>query len=206
MRSPVLPIIGFVLGSVVLAGYFFPTSGMALIRDPLLDWAVTLSAVAALIAIINLVFGVHWRRLRDPVKDHLFSALVILAFLVTFAIGIFLGPSNPGYQKVVTSIEMPIEASLMAVLAITLAYSSLRLLQSQHNLMGFCFFIAVIIFLLLNSGVLSFLSGIPPLQELVSGVSQVPIAGARGILIGVALGSLLTGIRIWLGSDRPYEG
>jgi hypothetical protein len=72
--------------------------------------------------------------------------------------------------------------------------------------MGFCFFIAVIIFLLLNSGVLSFLSGIPPLQELVSGVSQVPIAGARGILIGVALGSLLTGIRIWLGSDRPYEG
>ena len=105
-----------------------------------------------------------------------------------------------------TSIQVPLEASLMAVLAITLAYSSLRLLQSQHNLMGFCFFIAVIIFLLLNSGVLSFLSGIPPLQELVSGVSQVPIAGARGILIGVALGSLLTGIRIWLGSDRPYEG
>ena len=101
---------------------------------------------------------------------------------------------------------MPIEASLMAVLAVTLAYSSLRLLQRQHNWMGFFFFIAVLVFLLLNSGIFSLLPNLPILQNLISGISQAPIAGARGILIGVALGSLLTGIRIWLGSDRPYNG
>ncbi|MHC1740338.1 MAG: hypothetical protein AB9897_04425 [Anaerolineaceae bacterium] len=206
MRSPLIPIICFITGAIILAGYFFPNSALGLIRTPMLDWAVTLSAVAGLIAILNLVFGVHWRRLRDPKKDHFFSILVILAFLVTFAAGIFFGPNNPNYQKVVTAVQMPIEASLMAVLAITLAYSSLRLLQRQHNWMGFIFFIAVIIYLLLNSGVLSFFANIPILQTVISGVSQVPIAGARGILIGVALGSLLTGIRIWIGSDRPYNG
>jgi hypothetical protein len=206
MRSPLIPILSFLVGAVILAGYFFPGSAIAAIRTPMLDWAVTLSGVAGLIAIANLVFGVHWRRLRDPEKDHLFSGLVILSFLVTLTLGIFLGPTNPGYQKVVTAIQMPIEASLMAILAITLAYSSLNLLQRQHNWMGFFFFVAVIVFLLLNSGVLGFLGNIPGLQILLSAVSQAPIAGARGILIGVALGSLLTGIRIWLGSDRPYNG
>lgn len=206
MRSPLIPIIGFFVGAIILAGYFFPGSALAAIRTPMLDWAVTLSGVAGLIAIINLVFGVHWRRLRDASKDHLFSGLVILSFLITFACGIFLGPTNPGYQKVVTAIQMPIEASMMAVLAITLAFSSLRLLQRQHNWMGFFFFVSVIVYLLLNSGVLSFIADVPFLQNLISGINLAPIAGARGILIGVALGSLLTGIRIWLGFDRPYNG
>jgi hypothetical protein len=206
MRSPLIPIISFIVGTIILVGYFFPGSAITAIRSPMLDWAVTLSGVAGLIAIINLVFGVHWHRLRDPEKDHLFSALVIFSFLLTFAAGIFLGPTNSEYQKVVTAVQMPIEASLMAVLAVTLAYSSLRLLQRQHNWMGFFFFVAVIVYLLLNSGMFSFFANIPVLQTLVSGISQVPIAGARGILIGVALGSLLTGVRIWLGSDRPYNG
>jgi hypothetical protein len=107
---------------------------------------------------------------------------------------------------VVTAIQTPIESSLMAVLAITLAYSSLRLLQRQHNWMGGFFFVSVIIFLLFNSGIFSLFANIPALQDLIAGINKIPVAGARGILIGVALGSLLTGIRIWIGSDRPYNG
>jgi len=30
--------------------------------------------------------------------------------------------------------------------------------------------------------------------------------GARGILLGVALGTLTTGLRILFGADRPYGG
>jgi hypothetical protein len=30
--------------------------------------------------------------------------------------------------------------------------------------------------------------------------------GARGILIGVALGTIATGLRVIIGSDRPYDG
>jgi hypothetical protein len=31
-------------------------------------------------------------------------------------------------------------------------------------------------------------------------------AGARGILLGVGLGTIATGLRILIGSDRPYGG
>lgn len=206
MRSPLIPIISFIVCTIILIGYFFPGTAIAAIRTPMLDWAVTLSGIAGLVAIANLIFGVHWKRLRDPEKDHLFSGLVILSFLLTLTAGIFLGPSSESFKKVVTAIQTPIESSLMAVLAITLAYSSLRLLQRQHNWMGVFFFVSVIVFLLINSGIFSLFANIPALQDLIAGINKIPVAGARGILIGVALGSLLTGIRIWIGSDRPYNG
>lgn len=206
MRSPLVPIIAFLVGIVILAGYFIPSPILVAIRTPMLDWAVILSGVAGLIAIFHLIFGVHGRRLRDPEKPHTFSFVVILVFILTAAIGLILtGINNPIYQKMITNIQMPIETSLMAVLAVTLAYASLRLLQRQRNWVGFVFFISVILFLVINSGIFSLFSDVPVLRGLVSSLSQAPLAGARGILIGVALGTLLTGIRILIGSDRPYN-
>jgi len=94
----------------------------------------------------------------------------------------------------------------MAVLAVTLAFSSVKMLQRQRSLMGLVFFIGVILFLVINSGILSTITDVPLLQNLLSAFHQVPGAGARGILLGVALGSLVTGLRILIGSDRPYNG
>jgi succinate-acetate transporter protein len=100
---------------------------------------------------------------------------------------------------------MPIEASLMAILAISLAYASLRLLQKRKNAMTIIFVISTILFLLLSSGFLATSE-----NKYVAGVlgvlSQLPVAGARGLLLGIGLGSLVTGLRILLGSDRPFSG
>lgn len=199
-------IIAIVCGVIVLLGYFFPSPAVESLRKPILDWAVILSGIAGLVAIFNLVFGIHWKRLRGEGKAKGYSFVLILAFILTLATGIFLGPSDPGFQKVVTAVQVPIESSLMAVLAITMAYSSIKLLQRQKNWMGFVFFISVVIFLILNSGVLAFTTEIPFLKDVLSGFHQIPIAGARGILLGIALGSLATGIRVLIGSDRPYSG
>ncbi|MCX6053496.1 MAG: hypothetical protein NTZ74_01000 [Chloroflexi bacterium] len=206
MRSPLSILVAVVVGIVILVGYFFPSPLISEIRTPLLDWAVTLAGVASLVAILNLIFGVHWKRLRESDGVNVFSVVVIMAFLLTLGAGILLGPSNSGFQKVVTAIQVPIETSLMAVLAITMSYSSLRFLKRQRNTMGLVFFISVILFLVINSGVMAFSSDIPLLPLLLSGFHKVPEAGARGILLGIALGSLATGVRILIGSDRPYSG
>jgi hypothetical protein len=47
---------------------------------------------------------------------------------------------------------------------------------------------------------------VPILPELKDWILDVPtLAGVRGILLGVALGALLTGIRLLLGVERPYS-
>lgn len=199
-------IIAAVAGLIVLLGYFFPVPGIAAIRTPLLDWAVTLSGVAGLVAILNLVFGVHWKRLHENHPRKAYSAVLILSFVLTIAAGIYLDPASDGFQKLVTRVQVPIESSLMAVLAITLVYASLKMLQRQRNWMGLIFFLSVVLFLVLNSGVLAFTTENPLLRDLLSAFHQVPVAGARGMLLGIALGSLATGIRILTGSEKPYNG
>lgn len=205
MKSPIAAFTAFIAGGIVLAGYFTDSALIQSIRTPLLDWTVILAGVAGLIAIANLVFGVHMRRIREKVPNQAYSYVLILSFVIVFIVGMLAGPRSPLVQKVVTNIQMPVEASLMAVLAITLVVASLRFLQRQRNLMGITFFVATLFFLVLNSGILSFSADLPVLRLVVSAAHQLPVGGARGILLGIALGSLVTGIRILIGADRPYN-
>jgi hypothetical protein len=205
MRAPIATAIAIGVGLTVLIGYFFPLDVLQPIRAILLGWAVTLAGVAAIIGIINLIIT-HWRRVSAPRNRDLYSALLILSFLLTIATGLVLGPSNPQFQHVITSIQVPIETSLMAVLAISLAYASLRLFQKRKGLVAVVFVISALLFLLMTSGLLAPGSDNPILASVLTAVNQLPVAGARGILLGIALGGLATGLRILMGVDRPYSG
>ena len=199
-------LVAVVCGLIVLLGYFIPSPWLQSIRSPLLNWAVIMSGVAGLVAILNLVFKVHWKRLRSANTSKVYSFIIFLGFFGTLLAGILLGPANAGFQQAVIAIQVPVQTSLTAILAITLSYSSIKILQRHRNWMGLVFFLSVIVFLVLNSGVLAGFTTIPILRDFLSGLHQVPVAGARGILLGIALGSLTTGLRVLIGSDHPYNG
>jgi len=205
MRSPVVAAITIAVGLIILLGYFLPSPLVQNVRALLINWGVSLAGVAALIGILNLLV-VHWRKANDKENRNLYSLLLLLAFLITFATGTWLTPADPGFQHVITSIQVPVETSLMALLAITLGYASLRLLQRRKGIMGILFVISAIIFILFLSGFLPALQQFPLVGGVASLVNRLPVAGARGILLGVAIGSLMTGLRIFLGADRPYNG
>ncbi len=71
--------------------------------------------------------------------------------------------------------------------------------------MGVIFVLSAIGFLLVNSGILFGMDN-EMLLNWLPVVNLLPEAGARGILLGVALGSVTTGLRILMGVDRPYGG
>jgi hypothetical protein len=49
------------------------------------------------------------------------------------------------------------------------------------------------------------LAGTATLRDFLSAIVRVPaVAGARGLLLGIALGAIATGIRVLVGLDRPY--
>ena len=55
----------------------------------------------------------------------------------------------------------------------------------------------------MSSGYLQGL-GNPTLDRVIEFIQRLPIAGGRGILIGMALGALVVGIRVLIGVERPY--
>jgi len=204
MRAPLATAVAIAIGLVVLVGYFVP--GLAMIRSAILGVGVILVGVATLVGVLNLI-AVHWRKVRSTTNRDFYSPFLILAFIITLVAGFVMGgPSNPGFQRVITAIQVPVETSLMAILSFSLAYASLRLLQRRKGFMSITFVISAVVFLIIGSGFLPDSQSIPLIGSVVSFLNQLPMAGSRGILFGVALGGLTTGLRILIGADRPYSG
>jgi hypothetical protein len=86
-----------------------------------------------------------------------------------------------------------------------LVLAGVRLLRRRSDSLSVFFLVTAVLVLLGTTPFFGF--EIPGLEEFHRWIIQVPaLAGARGILLGIALGSVATGLRVLLGSDRPYEG
>lgn len=197
-------IIAIAVGILVLLGYFFPQA--AVLQVILLDWAIILAGAAAVVGLINLL-NVHLSKVAKREKDAIYSAILVMGLVGTFIFALVLKPQNPYMQAIaLNGIIIPVEATLMGLLAVTLLYAAVRLLRRRVDVMGIVFVVtAAIIFL--GSATLPF-GDVPFFGTLIRPwVSQVlALGGARGILIGVALGTLTTGLRVLFGADRPYGG
>ncbi len=203
LKSPFSTAIAIGSGSIVLLSYFLNIQEINNIRSLLLSWVVITSSVALLIGLINLL-TVHVNKIRKGNKP-LYSLVLIFSALITFSLSLILGPKHIVPQAIFQYIHIPIETSLMAILAVTLSYASVRLLDRKPNLLSIVFIISFLITLL---GIAPFYSiEIPILSNIIHPfLSQIlASAGARGLLIGVGIGTVATGIRILIGADRPYS-
>lgn len=191
-------------GLLVLLGYFIPLEILLKIRLLLIQWAVSLAAVAVLVGVLNLL-GVHWHKIRTRQKGRAYSILLIVSLFASAILGIVLGTNNPALGFFLEAIIIPGEAALMALLSVTLVYASARLLRRRVDLMTFIF-LGVVVVILLAATPLPFgkIPGASFVEWLLR--DNFATAGSRGILIGVALGALTTGLRVLFGIDRPYGG
>ena len=216
-KSPVSVAIAMGFGLVVLLGHFFGTDAagqptlLGIIRDLFLKGAIILSAVALLVGITNLL-SVHLNKIKKG-KNVGYSTLLLVAMTGTISIGLFdmarmyiSGESSLQWlQWVFENIQFPIETSLMAILAISLTFAAARLLGRRLTVFS-AIFVGTLVVILLGT-IPQFAANLPFLSDLRIWIIQVPaVGGARGILLGVALGTIATGIRILMGSDRPYRG
>ncbi|MBU0510541.1 MAG: hypothetical protein KKD28_11715 [Chloroflexi bacterium] len=203
-------------GMIVLLGYFFGSDAagrptmLGVVRDYFLKGAVVLAAVAMLVGIANLT-SVHWRKIKTG-KNEGYSFVLLLSLMLTLGVGIYeisgiYLRGEPNFQKtlwIFDNIQLPIETSLMAVLTVSLTYAAARLLGRRMTVFS-AVFVGIVLVLLL--GAVPQFASISAFSWLRTWVVDVwAVGGARGILLGVALGTIATGIRILMGSDRPYGG
>ncbi len=198
----VTAVIAIASGVFVLLGYFVPQ--LEWLRLILVDWAIIIAGIAVLVGIFNLA-AVQMEKFSTRQKSGIYSILMVVALFATFAAGVILGPTSPYIRLTVDAIIVPVEASLMAILAITLVYASIRLLRRRVDVMSIVFLVVAVVFLIASMP--TPFSAVTPLQDAIAQLGRVfSGGGARGLLIGIALGTLLTGLRVLFGVDRPYGG
>jgi hypothetical protein len=204
MRKVLSALVAILTGLLVLAGYFLrETLGPVLMM--LFDWALLLGGVAGLLGVGHWA-AFHLRNVRQREALSFFSLVTLLSFLTAFITGLVLSPQSAFFRDLILNIQVPVEASLAGVLAVILCYASIRLIRVRGwSAMSIAFLASAMLYLVLDvvfiRGDLGSIA-----RNLLDFLRRLPLAGARGILLGMALGGLMMGLRVLLTIDKPYDG
>jgi hypothetical protein len=195
-------LIAFIAGVVVLLGYFTEFPVLQETRRLFLEWFSILAAVGLLTGLLNLAH-LHLRKAITRQPESLFSLVVILGILFTITLGAVFGPSGQPVIWLYQNIVVPVETSLVGILAVLLVYLAARLFLKGWSGYRAIFFFTVLIILF---GSVSFAQiNTTGLVVFKAWLGQVwALGGLRGVLLGVALGTVVAGIRILFGGERPY--
>lgn len=172
----------------------------------LVDVAIVVATFALFLGIVNVI-RVHARKLRERPSDRLYSLVLLVVLFLVLIFGLLpvwgepSGALQPVVQWLFENVQLPIQASLSALLVFFLVTAAYRLL-SLRNAESAVMLIVVLLVLLGQAAAGLF----RPLSAIRDWIVAVPaLAGIRGILLGVSLGAVLTGIRLLLGVERPYS-
>jgi len=203
LEETILVLIAGVSGCIVLSGYFFDIRLLNSVRLTLLNYAAILVGVVMIIGGVNII-RVHRNKILAGSPSSAHSLVLLTSFFATIAIVAFFGITSNYSAWIYENVLIPVERSLLALLAVVLLTLGVHIRHNNLNLFRMVFILTVILSLLSATEI----PGIEKLRldqvyQWLAGV--LSIGGARGIILGVALGTLAAGLRLLMGIDRPYS-
>lgn len=196
----------FGIGLVVILGLLLPNNTplpvawvniLRSVTSILLQLTTITAALAILVGIFNLLL-VHLSRLFKRERGFLYSLVLILSFGAVVITYFFAREVN---TLLLENVQRTIESALAGLLFFALVYGAYRIMRQQVTWAKVVFVLVVLIVLV---AALPF--DIPALQEIRAWLMAIPVnAGARGLLLGIALATLVTGVRVLIGVDRSYR-
>ncbi len=207
IRRGLLPVaIAISVGLLTLAALLVP---LPEISDLILGWVGFLATIALILGVLNL-FAVHTSRL---IKGNLYSLVLVLSMALMFALAItdsdLVGLTDNALTTAFNWALVPLESALASLLAFFLLFSGFQLFKRQRNVWSLLFLLTAV--LMLMSNVFTMSGRLPQnisafFISLRANIQAIVVtAGMRGILIGVALGTITLSIRLLTGIDRPYN-
>ena len=216
LRDPkrlIATLIAGVAGLIVLIDFASAVPMLDQLARIVVEWGALLAVMALLVGLLSVTAG-HLMRVLRRQPDWGYSLVLLAAMLVVIVSGTVVGLVPGGYTLFPSSlVEQPIRdlfrafyqplaSSFLALLAFFSLSAALRALRRRTADALVIVFVALLVMLL---AALPQVAELPVISQSVSWVSDyVALAGARGLLIGAALGAVVAGVRVLLGFDQPY--
>lgn len=182
----------------------FPSGFVDVVR---VTTGLTLKVVTITVALMVLVgVGnmclVHLRRIIARKKGAIYSIFLLGSFMLALSIYATERDDPQGSMVLFEAVQVSIESALAGLLFFALVYGAYRMMHKQVTWSGALFIVALLIVL---TAALPFPS-VRTIREIRDWMLAVPVsAGARGLLLGIALGTIVTGVRVLIGVDQSYR-
>ncbi|CAG0936640.1 hypothetical protein TFLX_05522 [Thermoflexales bacterium] len=193
-----------IAGLIVLLSFIFPQYLLAF-RVVLINIAVIVAGMALLLGFVRLL-NLHLRRVQQ--RKNFYSLIALIVALLVFAVlsverllNLFNANQPaaglPLNSLVFNSVIGPIQSTLGALLAVFLGVAAVRMAQRRRTWGTLWFLVSAIVVLLTQIPVTDALL---PIRQFFDALAM---GGLRGLLLGVALGTLAVAFRVLLAIDRP---
>jgi Na+-driven multidrug efflux pump len=216
LRDPkrlIATIIAGAVGLIVLIDFAGAIAVVDLAARTLVNWAALIAALALVVGLLSVAAS-HFVRVLRREADWGYSLVLLIAMLLVITSGTIVGLVPDGYVRFPQSlVEQPIRdlfrafyqplaGSFLALLVFFSLSAALRALRRRTTDALVIMIVAVVVLLV---AALPQAQALPLLGNGVRVIADyVVLAGARGLLIGAALGAVVAGIRVLLGFDQPY--
>jgi hypothetical protein len=199
-REPIT-ILTFICGVIVFSNYFTPVSSD--LSGGILTWVAVLASFSAILGALTTLSS-NINRITRQRPGWPMSIVLIISFLATSFIGLFLGTSSDSYLYIQIQLLAPLFAavySIVFVYTLSGGYRGFRVVNIETLVM----FISVAIIFLQNAPVGVYY--IPQLNDIANWIYDVPsLSALRGLRWVMAVGGIFMGIRILLGKGRAGAG
>ncbi len=192
------------IGILVLLSGYSDNASILQFRQFVLSWAGLLFGVLIFLAIINFIFG-KIRNLGDRSQSFLNNFITFAVFIAVLIYGISKPFEDADFQEAVFNVQSAVESALAGLICVAMISGLYRLAKFRRGKMKAAFVLSFIIFLLIYSGLFLFLPENSVLTSILHLVETLPLGGVYGLLIGIAFGALVTGIRLLFLGEHPYH-
>lgn len=197
--------IAIAFGLLTLVGLMLPLPALS---DLILGWVGFLAAAALVLGVFNLL-AVHIQRTTS--EKNPYSAILVLSILTVFGLAVTdaLSITNNGVARVFDWIQVPLETALASLMAFFLLFLGFHMLKSRRSAGAILFWLTAILILFSNVFISTTLLPVSirnvfmQIQAIINNI--IVMAGVRGLLIGIALGTITMSLRVLLGFDQPYN-
>lgn len=204
MRLQIPLVITFLAGLFFAVQFFVPHQVGWDIYNALTTWAIIISAFAYVLGIGSL-FRRHLDRMRHRRQDWQYSIVTLVGFTVMVVLGLVWGQERgTPFFWAFNNIDVPLDATMFSLLAFFVASAAYRSFRARSTEATLLLLAAVVVML-----------GRVPIGEQISRtiphatewIMSVPtVAAKRAIMLGVAIGSIATSLRIIVGIERQHLG
>lgn len=202
MRTLVL-VAGLVSGIPVLASSFATIPVISDLAQEFQRWGIILAGFSAFLGVLNLT-AVNTAALKrsKKVADKAEPSVLLAIMWFMVIIGVFVGQGNLAYNFIFEYALKPLSASGFSMLAFYIAsaaYRAFRVRNADAALLLVCGSIVMIA----NTPVGKFLwSGFPTMSKWI--VDIINGAAMKGVVIGGAVGAIVTSLKVLVGIERSH--